>query len=175
MDRENNNIAKEKIRIFIQILPYNIRIAGLFDKKAQVGIILRFVKEKLFKLHLSFKPGRIELKENLYILLPEYNISDFLNDKDEIIVYSEDYGINQRFITDDFRIMNKKSITYLYHKFIGIKKKKPNKYEENNPKEKLKEKTEKNKNEKIKSKEKNKKDKKHKEKNRNYSESEKED
>ena len=96
-------------------------------------------------LNLSFKLGRIELKDNLYILLPEYQINDFLKDRDEVIVYSEDYGINQRIIPgDDNKILYKKNIYFLYEKYLGKKKKKDsNKKEETNAKEKLKEKAEK--------------------------------
>ena len=143
-DFEYRNL-NDKLRIFIHIEPYNIRLAGLFEKNSSITNILRFVKEKLIKLNLSFKIGRIELKDNLFILLPEYQIADFLKDGDEVIVYSEDYGINQRIIPgDDNKILYKKNIYFLYEKYLGKKKKKENnKKEETNAKEKLKEKAEK--------------------------------
>ena len=144
-DFEYRNL-NDKLRIFIHIEPYNIRLAGLFEKNSSIANILRFVKEKLIKLNLSFKIGRIELKDNLFILLPEYQIADFLKDGDEVIVYSEDYGINQRIIPgDDNKILYKRNIYFLYEKYLGKKKKKDNnKKEETNAKEKLKEKAEKN-------------------------------
>ena len=144
-DFEYRNL-NDKLRIFIHIEPYNIRLAGLFEKNSSIANILRFAKEKLIKLNLSFKIGRIELKDNLFILLPEYQIADFLKDGDEVIVYSEDYGINQRIIPgDDNKILYKRNIYFLYEKYLGKKKKKDNnKKEETNAKEKLKEKAEKN-------------------------------
>ena len=147
MDKGNEYInLNDKLRIFINIEPYNIRIAGLFEKNSSITNILKFLKEKMNKLNLSFKLGRIELKDNLYILLPEYQINDFLKDRDEVIVYSEDYGINQRVIPgDDNKILYKKNITFLYEKYLGKKKKKDNiKNEETKAKEKLKEKAGKN-------------------------------
>ena len=144
-DFEYRNL-NDKLRIFIHIEPYNIRLAGLFEKNSSIANILRFAKEKLIKLNLSFKIGRIELKDNLFILLPEYQIADFLKDGDEVIVYSEDYGINQRIIPgDDNKILYKRNIYFLYYIYLGKKKKKDNnKKEETNAKEKLKEKDEKN-------------------------------
>ena len=147
MDKGNEYInLNDKLRIFIHIEPYNIRLAGLFEKNSSIANILRFVKEKLIKLNLSFKKEKIELKDNLFILLPEYQVIDFLKDGDEVIVYSEDYGINQRIIPgDDNKILYKKNIYFLYEKYLGKKKKKNNnKKEETNAKEKLKEKAEKN-------------------------------
>ena len=144
-DFEYRNL-NDKLRIFIHIEPYNIRLAGLFEKNSSIANILRFAKEKLIKLNLSFKIGRIELKDNLFILLPEYQIADFLKDGDEVIVYYEDYRINKRIIhRDDNKKLYKRNIYFLYEKYLGKKKKKDNnKKEETNAKEKLKEKAEKN-------------------------------
>ena len=125
--------AIKAIRIFVNIEPYNIKLAGLFNENLSLNIFLKFSIEKLKKLNINFKPGRVELKQNFAILLPEYKISDFLKDGDEVIVYSEEYGINQRTLPgDDYRTLYKNKISGLYGNFIGKKKNRNNQFNKNN-------------------------------------------
>ena len=128
MENRNQN---NKIRVYVNIEPFNIKFAGLFGKNESLIVFLNFSINILNKLGFKFKPGRIELKKNLAILLPEYKVSDFLKDGDEVIVYSEDFGINKRIIPgDEYKILYKRKINGLYSKYLKKKKKRNN--EDNN-------------------------------------------
>ena len=128
MENRNQN---NKIRVYVNIEPYNIKFAGLFGKNESLIVFLNFSINILNKIGIKFKPGRIELKNNLAILLPEYKVSDFLKDGDEVIVYSEDFGIDKRIIPgEEYKILYKRKINGLYSKYLKKKKKRNN--EDNN-------------------------------------------
>ena len=132
--KEFNQTIKT-MRIFVNIEPYNIKFAGLFNENSSLNIFLKFSIDKLKKLNINYKPGRVELKQNFAILLPEYKVSDFLKDGDEVIVYSEEYGINQRTLPgDDYRTLYKNKISGLYGNFLGKKKNRNNQVNNKNKK-----------------------------------------
>ena len=64
-----------------------------------------------------YKVGRIEHKKTSSILLPDFKIGDILEDKDEIIVYSIEYGLTKTSLHD------KKSIEDIDKLFIAKKTK----------------------------------------------------
>ena len=49
---------------------------------------------------MIFLIGRIEQKKSSSILLPDYKIGEVLEDKDEIIVYSVEYGLTKKTLSD---------------------------------------------------------------------------
>ncbi len=130
MENRNQN---NKIRVYVNIEPYNIKFAGLFGKNESLIVFLNFSINILNRIGIKFKPGRIELKNNLAILLPEYKVSDFLKDGDEVVVYSEDFGIDKRIIPgDEYKILYKRKINGLYSKYLKKKKKRNNEDNNNN-------------------------------------------
>ena len=48
----------------------------------------------------KYKVGRIEHKKTSSILLPDFKIGEALEDKDEIIVYSIEYGLTKKNLND---------------------------------------------------------------------------
>ena len=48
----------------------------------------------------KYKVGRIEQQKTKSLLLPDYKIGDVLDDKDELIVYSAEYGLTKTTLSD---------------------------------------------------------------------------
>ena len=119
IDKKDN-----KIKIFIIVMPYNVKFAAKFYTGQSNITIINFVKEQMNKMKIRFEPGRIEMKDKNAILLPEYLIGDFLENNSEVIVYSEDYGLVHRIIPGDgaeTRIFLQKA-SLLYEKNLGKKR-----------------------------------------------------
>ena len=119
IDKKDN-----KIKIYIIVMPYNVKFAAKFYSGQSNINIINFVKEQMNKMKIRFEPGRIEIKEKNAILLPEYTIGDFLENESEVVVYSEDYGLVHRVIPGDgaeTRIFLQKA-SLLYEKNIGKKR-----------------------------------------------------
>ena len=113
------NLKIEKIHLYALIKPYDIIIALSFFSNETIGVLQSFIEDTLRNLKSSsYKVGRVEKKLNDAILLPQYKISDFLKDNDEIIIYSIDYGLTKKSLPKD---KNVEDIDFL---FIGKKLKK---------------------------------------------------
>ena len=124
----------KKIKIYIIVMPYNVKFAAKFYSGQSNINIINFVKEQMNKMKIRFDPGRIEIKEKNAILLPEYTIGDFLENESEVVVYSEDYGLVHRIIPGDgaeTRIFLQKA-SLLYEKNIGKKRNREEKKNNNN-------------------------------------------
>ena len=52
----------------------------------------------------KYKVGRIEHKKTSSILLPDFKIGEILEDKDELIVYSIEYGLTKKTLPDNSSI-----------------------------------------------------------------------
>jgi len=129
IDKKDN-----KIKIYIIVMPYNVKFAAKFYSGQSNINIINFVKEQMNKMKIRFDPGRIEIKEKNAILLPEYTIGDFLENESEVVVYSEDYGLVHRIIPGDgaeTRIFLQKA-SLLYEKNIGKKRNRDDKKNNNN-------------------------------------------
>ena len=115
------NLKIEKIYLYALIKTYDIIIALSFFPNETIGILQSFIEDTLRKLKSSsYKVGRVEKKLNDAILLPQYKISDFLKDNDEIIIYSIDYGLTKK------QILGEKNLEDIDELFIRKKLKRKN-------------------------------------------------
>ena len=121
------NLKIEKIHLYALIKPYDIIIALSFFPNETIGILQSFIEDILRKLKSSsYKVGRVEKKLNDAILLPQYKISDFLKDNDEIIIYSIDYGLTKK------QILGEKNLEDIDELFIRKKLKRKNSIDSTN-------------------------------------------
>jgi len=117
MKREN----LQKIHLYALIKPYDINVAISFYPFEKIEILINFIEKTVKKLKLTpYKIGRVEKKSNNAILLPDFHINEFLNDNEEIIIYSLEYGLTKR------KISNEKNIEDIDELYIGKKTKRKN-------------------------------------------------
>ena len=103
MEHLAQKIYSEKIKVFITIEPFNVRFAGLFNANESITSIKNFIQSKMKRIDIKYVLGRLELKDKLAILLPEYHIGDFLENNSEVIAYSQEFGMNMIRSPDGFR------------------------------------------------------------------------
>lgn len=121
------NLKIEKIHLYALIKPYDIIIALSFFSNETIGVLQSFIEDTLRNLKSSsYKVGRVEKKLNDAILLPQYKISDFLKDNDEIIIYSIDYGLTKK------QILGEKNLEDIDELFIRKKLKRKNSIDSTN-------------------------------------------
>lgn len=101
MEHSTQKLFSEKIKVFVTVEPFNIRLATLFNANDHISAIKTFVQNKMKQLGIKFLLGRLELKDKLAILLPEFHIGDFLENDSEVVAYSHDYGLNMRTLPGD--------------------------------------------------------------------------
>ena len=108
-----------KIHLFALIKPYDINLALCFYPFETIGVLQTFIEDTLRKIKTTpYKISRVEKKSNNAILLPQFQIGEFLIDNEEIIIYSIDYGLTKKSLPKD---KNVEDIDFL---FIGKKFKK---------------------------------------------------
>lgn len=108
-------IGNKKYVIYAQIKPYDIKLSLVFSTESRVRYIQEFIDDTMRSFRTKYKVGRIEQKNSSSILLPDYKIGEVLEDKDEIIVYSIEYGLTKKTLID------KSSIEDIDKLFIGKK------------------------------------------------------
>ena len=108
-------LAIKKYTLYAQIKPYNLKISLVFSTDTRVRYVQEFVEDTMRSFRAKYKVGRIEQQKTKSILLPDYRIGDVLDDKDEIIVYSIEYGLTKTTLSD------KSSIEDIDKLFIGKK------------------------------------------------------
>ena len=96
MDSNQENI--EKVKIYINVEPLGLKFGTVFKKTETFQSIINFVLSQIKKLNINFELGRINEDKTGAILLTENLIGDFLENNDEITVYSNEYG----FIRNNF-------------------------------------------------------------------------
>ena len=114
-------IANKKYVIYAQIKPYDIKLSLVFSTDSRVRYMQEFIDDTMRNYKTKYKVGRIEHKKSSSILLPDYKIGEVLEDKDEIIVYSIEYGLTKKTLSD------KSSIEDIDKLFIGKKLKRDSK------------------------------------------------
>lgn len=98
---EQSKPKEKKIRVFITVQPYNIKFGAMFNPHQDIIAINKFVFEQFEKIKIKFDIGRIESMETLAILLPGNHIGDFLKEDSEVVVYSQEYGLNLKMLPGD--------------------------------------------------------------------------
>ena len=97
---------KKKYILYAYIKPYDIKLCLLFPIDSKIRFVQEYIDDTMRNFRTRYKVGRIEHKKTSSILLPDFKIGDILEDKDELIVYSIEYGLtkktlnNKNFIED---------------------------------------------------------------------------
>ena len=114
---KTNSENEEKIKIYITIEPLGIKIGWVFQKKEKIQSIIDFVFNQTEKLGIKYKLGRVNENKTGAILLSESILGDFLQNDDQVTVYSEEYGFlsNNLFGDND----NNSGKKIFYHKNIS--------------------------------------------------------
>ena len=96
----------KKYILYAYIKPYDIKLCLLFPIDSKIRFVQEYIDDTMRNFRTRYKVGRIEHKKTSSILLPDFKIGDILEDKDELIVYSIEYGLtkktlnNKNFIED---------------------------------------------------------------------------
>ena len=109
--------SSKKYILYAYVKPYEIKLCLVFPIDFKIRFIQEYVEDTMRNFRTRFKVGRIEHKKTSSILLPDFKIGDVLEDKDEIIVYSIEYGLTKTSLHD------KKSIEDIDKLFIAKKTK----------------------------------------------------
>lgn len=90
------NEIKNKYILYAEIKPYDLKFTLVFHKNQKICHIQEFVDDTMRNFRTRYKIGRIESKKSGSVLLPDYNIGEVLENKDEIVIYSVDYGLTKK-------------------------------------------------------------------------------
>ena len=153
MSSEENEEPKEneKVKIYINLEPLGLKFGYVFKKQENFQSVINFVYNQVKKLGVKFELGRIVENKTGAILLTENLIGDFLQNNEEITVYSDDYGFTRtNFAGDDDhnslkKIYYLKSVSDLYKSMNFLKKKRHEKLKQKMLNKKAEEKKEKEK------------------------------
>ena len=138
MDLKHENI--EKVKIYINVEPLGLKFGAVFKKNETFQTVINFILSQIKKLNINFELGRINEDKTGAILLTDNLVGDFLENNDEITIYSNEYG----FIRNNFpggnernssrKIYFLKNVSNLY-KSKNFLKKKRNEKPKNDKKE----------------------------------------
>jgi hypothetical protein len=137
-EEKNEKINIEKVKIYINIEPLGLKFGYVFKKSETLQSIINFVFNQVKKLGIKFELGRINENKTGAILLTENIIGDFLENNDEITVYSEEYGFTRNNLPgeDEHSSLKKvyylKSVSDLYKSMNFLKKKRNEKQKQKN-------------------------------------------
>ena len=148
---EKEEQENEKVKIYINLEPLGLKFGYVFKQHESFQSVINFVYNQVKKLGIKFELGRIIENKTGAILLTENLIGDFLQNNEEITVYSEDYGFTRtNFAGDDEhnslkKIYYLKSVSDLYKSMNFLKKKRHEKLKQKMLNKKAEEKKEKEK------------------------------
>ena len=108
-------LSEKKYVLYAIIKPYDLKISLVFSKDSRVRYMQEFIEDTMRNFRTKYRVGRIEQQKTSSILLPDYKIGEVLEDKDEVIVYSAEYGLTKKTLSD------KSSIEDIDKLFIGKK------------------------------------------------------
>ena len=91
----------KKILLYAQIKPYDFKLSLVFSSESRIRYVQEYIEDTMRNFRAKYKVGRIEQKKASSILLPDYKIGEVLEDKDEIIVYSIEYGLTKKTLSDN--------------------------------------------------------------------------
>ena len=123
--KEHKNYPKTKI--YITLEPISLKFGAVLKKSDTFQKIINFVQNQTKKLGIKFEVGRITENKTNAIILPEYQIGDFLANDEEVTVYSVEYGVNSNLSNEssEKNFFYRKDISDLYRsKNFLIKKRK---------------------------------------------------
>ena len=109
--------ATKKYILYAHIKPYDFKLCLVFPIDSKIRFVQEYIDDTMRNFRTRYKVGRIEHKKTSSILLPDFKIGDILEDKDELIVYSIEYGLTKKTLN------NKNSIEDIDKLFIAKKTK----------------------------------------------------
>ena len=107
--------ATKKYILYANIKPYDFKLCLVFPIDSKIRYIQEYIDDTMRNFRTRYKVGRIEHKKTSSILLPDFKIGDILEDKDELIVYSIEYGLTKKTLS------NKNSLEDIDKLFIAKK------------------------------------------------------
>ena len=109
--------STKKYILYAYIKPYDFKLCLVFPIDSKIRSIQEYIDDTMRNFRTRYKVGRIEHKKTSSILLPDFKIGDMLEDKDELIVYSIEYGLTKKTLS------NKNSMEDIDKLFIAKKTK----------------------------------------------------
>ena len=93
-------LSPKKYILYAYIKPYDLKLCLVFPIDSKIRFIQEYIEDTMRNFRSKYKVGRIEHKKTSSILLPDFKIGEALEDKDEIIVYSIEYGLTKKNLND---------------------------------------------------------------------------
>ena len=94
----------KKYILYSTIKPYDLKLSLAFPIDIRIRYIQEYIEDTMKSFRTKYKVGRIEHKKTSSILLPDFKIGEVLEDKDELIVYSIEYGLTKKTLPDNSSI-----------------------------------------------------------------------
>lgn len=98
------NEITNKYILYAEIKPYDLKFTLIFHKNQKICHIQEFIDDTMRNFRTRYKIGRIENKKTSSVLLPDYKIGEVLENKDEIVVYSVDYGLTRKKLPENTQV-----------------------------------------------------------------------
>ena len=92
--------SANKYKLYVYVKPYDLKLCLLFPTNSKIRFIQEYVEDTMRNFRTRYKVGRIEQKKTSSILLPDFKIGEILEDNDELIVYSIEYGLTKKSLND---------------------------------------------------------------------------
>ena len=92
--------SPKKYILYAYIKPYELKLCLSFPIDFKIRFIQEYIEDTMRNFRSKYKVGRIEHKKTSSILLPDFKIGETLEDKDELIVYSIEYGLTKKSLDD---------------------------------------------------------------------------
>jgi hypothetical protein len=108
-------LSPKKYILYAYVKPYDLKLCLAFPLDTKIRFIQEYIEDTMRNFRTKYKVGRVEHKKTSSILLPDFKIGETLENKDEIIVYSIEYGLTKTTLND------KKSMEDIDKLFIGKK------------------------------------------------------
>jgi len=108
-------LSPKKYILYAYVKPYDLKLCLAFPLDTKIRFIQEYIEDTMRNFRTKYKVGRVEHKKTSSILLPDFKIGETLENKDEIIVYSIEYGLTKTTLND------KKSLEDIDKLFIGKK------------------------------------------------------
>ena len=126
MSENSENSPTEKIKIYINLEPLDLKFGAIFKKTDTFQSVITFVYNQTKKLGIKFVLGHINETSTNAVILPEFLIGEFLQPGDQITVFSKELGFiftNNPGDTLDKTLLYHKDISDLYKSNNFLKKK----------------------------------------------------
>ena len=93
-------LSPKKYILYAYVKPYDLKLCLAFPLDTKIRFIQEYIEDTMRNSRTKYKVGRIEHKKTSSILLPDFKIGETLENKDEIIVYSIEYGLTKTTLND---------------------------------------------------------------------------